>query len=252
MKFSIITVVYNAVATIADTVCSVANQRYRDIEYIVIDGSSTDGTLTVLEGLREHITTLVSEPDRGIYDAMNKGIVLAIGDIIGFLNADDMYADDAVIADVEICFRDPDVDACYADLVYVDPYDTDRVLRYWKSREYKRGLFKKGWMPAHPTFFVRRSVYQRLGGFDLDYRLQSDFELTMRFLHVHRIRAVYLPRVLVKMRMGGVTNRSMWNIISGNIEAYRAARKHKLGVSWLFMIRKVMSRLPQFLARPRN
>lgn len=252
MKVSIITVVYNGAATIADTVRSVATQSYRDIEYIVVDGASTDGTLSILRGFREHITTLVSEPDRGIYDAMNKGIALATGDIIGFLNSDDMYVDDAAIADVANCFRDPGVDACYADLVYVDPNDLNRVLRYWRSREYVHGLFRNGWMPAHPTFFVRRGIYQRLGGFDLDYRLQSDFELTMRFLHVHRIRTMYLPRVLVKMRLGGVTNRSLRNIIKGNIEAYRATRKHKLGVSWLFMVRKIVSRLPQLLARPRG
>jgi glycosyltransferase involved in cell wall biosynthesis len=252
MKFSIVTVVRNGAATIAHAISSVANQQWRDIEHIVVDGASTDGTLEVIERYRGTLGQIVSEPDRGIYDGMNKGLAMATGDVVGFLNADDMYADDRVLADVACCFQEPEVEAVYGDLVYVNSTEPHRVVRYWRSGEFRPGRFKSGWMPAHPTFFVRRRLYEQFGGFDLSFRLQSDFDLTMRLLEVHRIRAVYLPRVLVRMRLGGATNRSVANVIKGNIEAYRACRKNAVRVSPLFIVKKVLSRLPQFIARPES
>lgn len=250
MKISIITVVLNAADTIEDTLRSVAAQRYPAIEHIVVDGGSTDGTLEIIERHRDRIAALVIEPDRGIYDAMNKGIAAATGEIVGMLNADDVYVDEHVLEKVARAFSDPAVDVCHADLVYVDRADLDKIIRYWKSRPYTAGLFEKGWLPAHPTFFVRRALYRRYGGFDLNYRFQADFELTMRLLAVHKARSVYLPEVIVKMRMGGISNRSVWNVIKGNLEAYRACRRHGLKVSPLFIARKVLSRLPQFFRRP--
>lgn len=251
MKISVVTVVRNGVATIEDAILSVAAQSHADIEHIVIDGASTDGTLAVLERHRDKIARLVSEPDRGIYDAMNKGIRLATGDVIGMLNADDVYAHTRVLERVAAVMAQPEVDACYADLVYVARDDLDRVIRYWKSRDYRDGLCERGWLPAHPTFFVRRRVYEKYGVFDLDYRIQSDFELCLRLFAICKIRSVYVPDIWVKMRLGGVTNRRISNILKGNLESYRACRKHGVKVTPFFFITKIGQRIPQFFRRPR-
>jgi len=250
VKVSVITVCYNRAAIIEDTLRSVAEQTHADTEHIVIDGNSSDGTMDIVNRYRARLAHVVSEPDGGIYDAMNKGLALASGDIIGFLNSDDIYADANVLESVAGAFADPAVEACYADLVYVAKNDWNKVVRYWKSNIYRYGLCRSGWMPAHPTFFVRRNVFARYGGFDLQFRLQSDFELTMRLLEVHRIKSVYIPRVLVKMRLGGATNKNLSNILKGNLEAYRACRKNGFAVTPFFMLRKVLSRLPQFFAKP--
>ncbi len=251
MKLSIITVCFNAAATLGDTLDSVARQSYRDVEHIVVDGGSNDGTIQLLQAREHPVSKWVSEPDRGIYDAMNKGIAMASGEIIGTLNADDYYVDDSVLAQVAEVFADSAVDACYADLVYVDQHNPAKIVRYWKSRDYEQGLFEQGWMPAHPTFFVRREIYEQLGGFDLSFSRQADFELAMRFLAVNNIRTRYIPKTWVKMRMGGVSNNSLLGIIKGNLEAYRACRKNGLNVRMLpFIARKILSRVPQFFARP--
>jgi glycosyltransferase involved in cell wall biosynthesis len=181
---------------------------------------------------------------------MNKGIALATGEVIGFLNAGDIYTNDNVLRRVARVMEDEQLDACYGDLVYVDQNDTDRVTRYWKSRPYEAGLCRSGWMPAHPTFFARRSVYERAGGFDLAFPRQADFEMAVRLFEIHRIRSRYISEVMVRMRTGGVSNNSMVGIIKGNIEAYRACKKHKLPVSPFFIPCKVMSRIPQFFQRP--
>lgn len=250
MKISIITVAYNAASTIEECLQSVAGQSYDDIEHIVIDGASTDGTVDIIRHYHDQLSVIVSEPDEGIYDAMNKGIGQATGEIIGTLNADDWYADTDVLSRVAEAFNsDSELEAVYGDLVYVAKDDPTRVIRYWKSRSYKDGLFENGWMPAHPTFFVRSDVYQRYGKFDLEFSIQSDFELTMRFMAVNKIKTRYLPGIMVRMRMGGVTNNSVKNVINGNIEAYRACRKNGLDVSPLFVARKILSRIPQFLTR---
>jgi len=249
MKLSIITVVLNNVDTIEETILSVLSQVYQDFEYIIIDGGSSDGTHNILAKYAENVDKMVSEPDNGIYDAMNKGINMAKGDIIGFLNADDVYADKDILEQVASTFDDTDIDACYADLVYVGQNNLNKIVRYWRSQSYRDGLFEKGWMPAHPTFFVRRSVYEKYGSFDLNYHFQSDFELTMRFLAIHKIRSIYIPRVFVKMRMGGVTNNRLSNIIRGNLEAYHACKKHGLSVTPLFFIKKIGSRIPQYFVR---
>jgi glycosyltransferase involved in cell wall biosynthesis len=241
----------NAAATLEEAILSVDAQRHAVREHIVVDGGSDDGTREVLERHRHRLAHALSEPDRGIYDAMNKGIALATGEVIGFLNADDRYAHADVVSRIAEQFIDPDVGACYADLVYVHKENTSQVVRYWKSRRYEPGLFERGWMPAHPTFYARRDLYARLGGYNTAYRLQSDFDLTMRFLAVHGVHSVYVPETWVEMRLGGATNRSVRNVIRGNLEAYRAARSHGLRVTPFFMVRKVLSRVPQFLSRPR-
>jgi glycosyltransferase involved in cell wall biosynthesis len=245
MKISVITVVHNAAATIEDTILSVASQAYRPVEHIIIDGGSTDGTMDLIRKHMDKIAVVKSEPDHGIYDAMNKGLALATGDIVGFLNADDIYADPHALDEIFSAIKEQNVDACYGDLVYVDKANIRKTVRYWKSRDYQDGLFERGWMPAHPTFYTRRWVYEKYGGYDTDYRRQSDFELTLRFLAVHKIKSAYIPKILVRMRRGGVS-RGLRHILEGNLEAYRACRRHSLDVSPFFIAWKILSRVPQF------
>lgn len=252
LKITVITVSYNSAATIADTLRSVATQTHPDVEHFVIDGQSIDGTVQVIEAHRHRNLVLSSEPDKGIYDAMNKGSALACGEIIGFLNADDFYAHDQVLASVAKFFEDdPTLDACYSDLMYVDQFDTSRTVRYWQSNGFVSGAFSRGWCPPHPTFFVRRSIYKQFGGFDFSYRIAADVELMMRFLEVHKIRVKHVPDVWVKMRMGGTTNKSLQNVWVQNQEILRALKSHSLPANPLkFFANKLWSRGKQFVQRP--
>lgn len=250
MKISIITVVFNNVNTIEDTIRSVASQTHSDIEHILIDGGSTDGTLDVIRRHQDKIAKLVSEPDRGIFDAMNKGLRLATGEIIGLLNADDVYADHTVLQTVAEVFANPRVDVSYADLVYVAPKDMSKPVRYWKSKPFRPGLFSMGWVPAHPTFFARRAAYERYGGYDDSLGLAADFELMLRFLERQGLKSVYIPRVFVKMRLGGVSNQSIRNIVRQNIDIYRACRKNQIMVSPLIFIAKPLAKLSQYFMKP--
>jgi glycosyltransferase involved in cell wall biosynthesis len=189
---------------------------------------------------------LISELDKGIYDAMNKGLEQATGDVVGFLNSDDFYADTGVLAKIAKAFEDPVADACYADLVYVTQ-DNSRVVRYWKSKQFTKGDFAKGWCPAHPTFYVRKSVIERLGLFDKAFKLAADFEFMVRYLERGEIRAVYIPHVLVRMRLGGATNQSWKNVAEQNKEIFGALRKNDVRFSRMwFAANKVVSRLRQF------
>ena len=247
MTISVITVTYNSAKTVADTMVSVAMQSYADIEHLVIDGASKDNTLDVVRSHARSQTRLISEPDDGIYDAMNKGLVEASGEIVGFLNSDDLYADASVLEKVANAFQDPAVEACYADLVYVSQ-NNRRVVRYWKSRSFTKGDFAKGWCPAHPTFYVRKSVIERLGLFDRSYKLAADVEFMMRYLERGQIRAVYIPRVLVRMRVGGATNQSWKNIWKQNSEIFSALRKNSVTFSAVqFWVLKVFSRVWQYI-----
>lgn len=250
MKISIITVTCNSAATLAETIASVAEQTYPEVEHLIVDGASTDGTLDIIRDNRSTVTQWISEPDRGMYDAMNKGIAMASGDVIGFLNSDDTYAHNRVLATVSNAFEDPAIEACYADLVYVDPHDTRRVRRYMRACDYRPGLFQKGWCPPHPTFMVRRAVYARLGGFDIGYAIGNDVELMMRFLERYRVRCRYLPGVMVKMRMGGESNRNTMNIVRQNLEILRAARNNHIKIAPLtFLTAKIISRVRQYGCR---
>ena len=252
MKISIITVCFNSASTVVDTIDSVASQSYADKEYIVVDGNSKDATMEIV-GTSPCVSHFVSEPDKGIYDAMNKGIALATGDVVGTLNADDFYANDDVLAEVAKVFLDPTIEACYGDLIYVKQDNVDQVVRFWKSREYESGLFKSGWMPAHPTFFVRKSVYDKLGSFNLNYKIAADFELLFRFIEQNKIKTKYLPRVLVRMRLGGTTNKNISNIIRQNKEIISILTKHYGDFSTgKFVFIKLANRLLQFFRRPKN
>jgi len=197
------------------------------------------------------VAKLVSEKDKGIYDAMNKGIALASGEVVCFINADDFYASTSVLRDVAAAFENAGVDSCYGDLCYVNQTDPTRVVRYWRSKDFVPGSFEAGWCPPHPTFFVRRSVYERLGGFDLNFKIAADFELMARYLEAARITSYYIPEVLVKMRLGGTTNKSLSNILKQNNEIRQALRKLGLKFSLSkFLLPKLMSRAMQFVRRP--
>ena len=253
MKISIITVCYNSAKTIGCTLRSVRQQTFGEIEYIVIDGGSSDSTLEVLSEEGPHVSILISEKDGGIYDAMNKGIEYSTGEIVGFINSDDFYASSDVISKVASVFDDPNVDACYGDLCYVSQVDTSTVVRYWQSSRFNSTDFESGWCPPHPTFFVRRELYERYGGFDLSYKIAADFELMVRFLGIYQIRSEYIPDVLVKMRMGGTTNRSFTNIIKQNKEILLALNSHGFRSSiFKLIINKFFSRGRQFFFRPKK
>jgi glycosyltransferase involved in cell wall biosynthesis len=200
MKVSIITVSYNSQDTIEDTINSVLAQSYKDIEYIIVNGKSTDNTLDIVNKYRDKISNIISEPDKGIYDAMNKGIRLATGDIVGILNSDDLYVDSKVISKIVKNIEKNKADCCWGNLVYVDKSDTNKIIRNWKSCEYKESLFKVGWAPPHPTFFVKKWIYEKYGLFDLNFPISADYEIMLRFLEKYKIKSCYIPEILVKMR----------------------------------------------------
>ena len=249
MKISIITVTYNNASVIKDCLESVKSQKYNNIEHIIIDGKSTDETLSILKSRRKQLSVVLSEADKGIYDAMNKGIKIATGDVIGFLNSDDFYASNVVLSRVASIFNDnPSLDACYSNLIYINPNNLSKDVRYWRSTHYAPGLFSKGWCPPHQTFFVRSSIYKKYGNFNLKYCIASDVELMMRFLEVHKINAQYIPELWVKMRLGGTTNKNLKNIFIQNKEILYALNSHKLNYNWIsFFVFKIISRTLQFL-----
>ncbi len=260
-NFSIITTAYNAASTISSCLESSKQQTY-PTEHIIIDGASTDGTVEIIKKYIPAITTLISEPDQGIYDALNKGIKLATGEVIGILHADDMYAGQGVLAKVAKVFQDPFVHSCYGDLIYVAEQESGdgpeaagdkekfRTIRYWKSGEFKPEKFYWGWMPPHPTFFVRRAIYEKYGLFNLNLGTAADYEIMLRFLLKHRISTRYIPEVLVKMRTGGVSNASLENRIKANKMDRQAWRVNGLmPYPWTLWM-KPARKIGQYFLRP--
>ncbi len=245
-RVTIITATYNSASTVKDTLASIDAQEYPHIEHLVVDGCSKDETLSIVNTFG-HVTQLVCEPDNGIYDAMNKGIKIATGDIIGILNSDDFYADARVISDVVNHFETTGCDALYADLLYVDAEKTSKVVRKWKSGEYKRDNFLIGWMPPHPTFFVKKEVYEKFGLFDTRLRSAADYELLLRFMYINKIAISYLPRVLVHMRSGGMSNRSFKNRIKAHLEDYRAWSFNGIRPKWYTVVLKPIRKVFQYL-----
>ncbi len=248
MKVSIITVAYNSDQTIEDTIKSVLSQDFSEIEYIIIDGGSTDRTIDIINRYKDKIATIVSEPDQGIYDGMNKGVALATGDIVGILNSDDFYSNNGVISSVVSQFKDG-VDAVYADLVYVDQLQTEKIIRKWISGEYVHGAFKKGWMPPHPTLFVKNEIYKNYGSYSLELKSAADYEFILRVIHKHKINLNYLPEIIVKMRAGGVSNASFKNRINANKEDRLAWKMNGLKPGKLTFIRKPLSKIKQFIKK---
>jgi len=229
MKISIITAVFNRADCVGRAVNSVQQQTYPDVEHVVIDGASTDGTLEILQNCLDASATLVSEPDKGIYDALNKGLNRANGDVIGIMHSDDFFADTEVLQHVVAAFSDPMIDAVYGDLDYVAKTDTSRMIRHWRSGAFHPSNLAWGWMPPHPTLFLRRRVIDQWGGFDARFRIAADYDAILRYFGQGKIRAAYIPRVLVKMQVGGVSNRSLTNIWLKSREDYIALRRNKVG-----------------------
>ncbi len=252
MKISIITVVFNGEKTIKDCIESVVNQSYKDIEYIVIDGKSTDSTPEIVRSYGTKIAVFLSEKDAGIYDAMNKGIKLATGDVIGILNADDLYKDTFVIEKIVNTLKKTQAESIYADLLYVDGGDKTKVKRYWKSGSYKRQNFLYGWMPPHPTFFVKRASYEKCGLYRTDLGSAADYELMLRMLYKYSISVAYLPEVTTLMRVGGVSNSTISNRLEANKSDRLAWHLNDLQpywfTTWLKPIRKVL----QFVDKPKR
>ncbi|MBK5912731.1 glycosyltransferase [Rhodocyclus purpureus] len=253
MKISLVTATWNCAGTVADCLASVAGQSYANREHVLIDGASRDDTLRVLQAHREQLAVLVSETDRGIYDALNKGIARASGDVVGFLHADDVFAGPDVLARVAAAFADPTVSAVYGDLQYVRKDDVSQVVRHWTSSPFSRRRLEWGWMPPHPTLYVRREWYERIGGFDARYRIAADYFSILRMFSQPDFKAVYLPEVLVKMRLGGASNRSLNNIVRKSREDLDALRRARVGAFGGLgaLVWKNLSKVGQFRGKRR-
>lgn len=246
MKVSIITVCYNSDKYLQDCINSVKSQDYKDIEYIVVDGKSTDRTLDIITKNRASITHFISEPDRGMYDAINKGIKLATGDIVGILNSDDMYASTDTVKKIVECFEKTETDSVYGNLVYIDPVNVNKVTRFWKGKHYNRNHFRYGWMPAHPTFYVRRELIDKYGFYENHFYTAADYEFMARYLYRHHCSATYLDEVLVKMRNGGLSNGSLKRRFRANRRDYLAMKKNKIPFSFFVSILKPISKIHQY------
>jgi glycosyltransferase len=247
VKVSIITTSFNSKNTIDDTIKSVLFQMYKNIEYIIIDGGSTDGTVDIIKKYEDKIASWISESDNGATDAMNKGIKMATGEIVGILHSDDMYADSSVIEEVVNTISKEKTDTCYGDLVYVDRNNTEKVIRRWKSGNFSRQKFEWGWMPPHPTFFLRRELYKKYGFFNTNFQIADDYELMLRFLYKFGCSTTYVPKVLVKMRTGGNSRPSLINTIKSNIECYQAWKINGLNPNPFTFILKPLSKIAQYI-----
>jgi len=247
-KISIITVCFNSSQTISDCLKSVISQSHKNIEHIIIDGGSNDNTIDLVRQF-PHVSRIISEPDNGIYDAMNKGIKLATGDIVGILNSDDFYASEGVLAKVSSGFENSNAMALYGDLQYVDKVQTKKIIRHWKSGYFSSQKFFYGWMPPHPAFFVRRELYEKYGSFDTGFKSSADYELMLRFLVKHDVVTTYLPQVLVKMRTGGQSNATLRNRWRANREDRRAWDVNGLTPYFFTIPLKPLRKLTQFLIK---
>ncbi|HVW96665.1 MAG TPA: glycosyltransferase family 2 protein [Mucilaginibacter sp.] len=239
-----ITVAYNAERTISDCIESVIAQNFNRVEYIIIDGGSTDKTINIIERYKHHVSCFVSEPDRGIYDAMNKGIRLATGDVVGMLNADDFFIDNTVLSTIAGAFDKHDVDIVYADLDYVN--ETGRVVRRWRSGEFSRLSLSFGWMPPHPTFYCKRKLFDQFGFYSLDFGTAGDYELMLRYLYVNKLKAWYEKKVIINMKIGGKSNKSITNRVKGLWSDFKAMRHNRILLPAIALIVKPIRKLNQF------
>ena len=246
MKVSIITVTHNSVQHLESCIQSVINQTYKNIEYIIIDGKSTDNTISIIKKFETHISYWISETDRGMYDGINKGMGMATGEIIGILNSDDAFASDDVIQSVVDTFIEKQVDSIYGDLQYVDAIDTNKIYRIWKGKPYKRSLFRTGWMPAHPTFYFKRVLFQKYGGYENHFYSAADYELMARYLYKLKASAYYIPKLIVKMRRGGQSNSSLKKRFRANRRDYLAMKNNNIPFAFFVSILKPLSKLHQY------
>ncbi|MBO8093621.1 MAG: glycosyltransferase [Prosthecochloris sp.] len=249
MRVSVITVSYNAVNTIEDTIRSVVSQDYHDIEYILVDGFSCDGTVEIINKYSQFIYNFISEPDSGIYDAMNKGIFNATGDIISILNADDVYATESVLSDVVKVFETKGVDVVYGNVNMVARDDLTRIIRFWPTSSFFPGSFRKAWHPPHPGLFVASKVYEMYGAYDLDYGVSADFEFMLRIFEKYNVSSFCLDKLMVKMRYGGESTKSIRNIFNGNINIYKAFRKNSISYPFYYPVIRFINKLFQFFYR---
>ncbi|EFB7394384.1 TPA: glycosyltransferase family 2 protein [Escherichia coli] len=248
MRISIITATYNSEKTLLDTLLSLEKQTHPDIEYIVVDGASKDNTIELIKSNCTRVSKIICEPDHGIYDALNKGIQAASGDVIGFLHSDDLLAYDDAIADIAKTFESTGCDAIYGDLEYVAQNDTTKRIRLWESGSFSRFKMKVGWMPPHPSFYMKRECYSQFGCFSLDYRISADYDSLLRYILKQRILIEYLPKVLVKMRVGGISNRSVSSMVKKSMEDIRVMKQN--GIIWpIALVYKNISKLPQFIKK---
>lgn len=244
LKISLITVVYNAQNSIKRCIESVLAQNYTNIEYIIIDGGSTDGTLQIIEQYKPCISVLLSETDKGIYDAMNKGIALATGDIIGTLNSDDFFAADDILDQIANAFEQTNTDIVYGDLDYID--SKEKIIRKWKSGKYKKGLFNWGWMPPHPTFYCKRLLFKKFGAYNLQYGTAADYELMSRFIHLNNLSTYYLNTTIIKMGLGGASNKTILNRYKAWVFDYKAMRKNGVLFPLLAIALKPLRKVVQY------
>lgn len=244
MKVSVITVCYNAVSTIEATILSLLNQDYENLEYLVIDGGSTDGTIEVIKRYLPQITHFVSEPDQGMYDAINKGIKLANGEVIGLLHANDCLADQHIISTVVQAFNRTKADAVYGNLNFYS--EKGRLIRKWKSAACNRLLLETGWMPPHPTVYIKKNIFLKHGNFRLDFSTAADYELILRFFYRHKIKTVHVNKVFVKMLTGGISNKNIFSHVSGNINDLRAMKMHQLYAPFIAVFLKPLQKLLQY------
>ena len=252
MKVSIITVVYNGAEFVRDCIESVLNQTYPAIEYIIVDGNSTDGTVDIIKSYGTKVAQFVSEPDKGLYDAMNKGLRLATGEVIGFLNADDFYRHNRVIENMIATFQRSGSDAVYGDMLYVDRINPTKLKRYWRSGWYRTNAFLWGWMPGHLSFFAKRWLYDTYGGFRLDMKSAADYELMLRFIHKNRASLAYMDEVTIVMRAGGISNSSVQNRLRANQEDRLAWQLNGLTPYFFTFWLKPLRKLGQYVSKPPN
>jgi glycosyltransferase involved in cell wall biosynthesis len=246
MKVSIITVVLNCAKYISGCIGSVIMQAHADIEYIIIDGKSTDGTVAVIEKHLAHIACFISSPDDGFYSALNRGLNLATGEVIGILNADDVLADTQVISTIVHNFKQTNCDAVYGNLIYTTKHDIDKVIRKWKSGTFHRNAVKYGWMPPHPTIYIKKKIFQKLGYYSMDFGHSSDYELILRFFYKHQVRAVYVDKLFIKMRTGGMSNGSLLQLAKACAEDYRAMVINEIPNPLIAMVGKKLRKIEQY------
>lgn len=252
MRVSIITVSYNSASTIADTIDSILSQSYKDIEYVVIDGASSDRTKDIVTSFGNRIAKFISEPDEGLYDAINKGIRIATGDVVGILNSDDFFPNDRVVEKIARAFEENEIDAVIGDVQFVSPADTSKIVRFFSSRKFTLEKLRFGYMPPHPSFYVKREFYEKYGYYKTDYKIAADYELVLRFFLIHHIKYKYIEMPFVTMRSGGVSNETIGSNITLNKEIVRACRENGVKTNFLFIYSKYFTKIFQFFGNRRS
>ncbi len=246
MKVTLITATYNSEKYLEHSIKSVISQDYPNIEHIVVDGKSSDGTLSIIKKYESHFSKWISETDRGMYDAINKGMNMATGDVIGVIHSDDVLASPDVISCIAKTFIEQKVDSVYGDLEYVDPENMNKIHRIWKGKPYKRSLFRSGWMPAHPTFYIKRELVEKYGGYESHYYSAADYEFMARYLYKHHLSSYYIPKLIIKMRRGGQSNSSLKTRLRANRRDYLAMKKNKIPFAFFVSILKPLGKLHQY------